>query len=66
MSWISINDELPNAGKRVLVWDSIDKKIKIDEIYVCRNNKNGYEWLSAQINDYQNIKFWMPLPTEPE
>ena len=50
----------------VLVWEEIDKEIKVDHICVSKNNPNGYVWCSALTDDYQIIKYWMPLPVDPE
>ena len=66
MSWISVDDELPNAEDNVLIWDAVDKAIRIDHVCVCRENPNGFNWYGMLIDDYQLITHWHPLPEEPD
>ena len=66
MSWISTDDELPREDDSVLVWDAVDKAIKIDHTCICRENPDGYVWCGMLVDEYQNIKYWMPLPEEPD
>ena len=66
MSWISVDDELPNAEDNVLVWDAVDKAIRIDHVCVCPENPNGFNWYGMLIDDYQLITHWRPLPEEPD
>lgn len=63
MEWISVKDELPQKGIRVLITDR--------EI-VCEANRNnitglwqGWQLLSNEYLDYENISHWMPLPNPP-
>jgi hypothetical protein len=67
MTWISVEDRLPDEGKDVLVWDgnlNLDK-IPIYEIAAYRRFANGNLFISG-LYSLQGITHWMPLPEPPK
>jgi len=63
MEWISVKDELPENGKYVLCWCSLDGYV-ID----CFDCMVGDEaWFYGTRDEYRSsVTHWMPLPKEPK
>jgi hypothetical protein len=61
--WISVKDQLPEEGEKVLSFCPSDyEPIRID--YVMKID--GPFWACRHYNDYHNVTYWMPLPKSPE
>ena len=68
--WISVEDELPEKGKTVLITDGVLTYVAV------LNRMNGYDFQIA--DDWEGVEFshnainledvthWMPLPTPPK
>lgn len=67
MQWISVNDQLPEEGKNVLVFSGmIDvNNIPIYEIATYRIFNNGSCFVTGPYS-LSDITHWMPLPQPPK
>lgn len=68
MEWVSVKDELPEEGEKVLTIDfskpefleyRIDYTIKLEDI------KEHYLWACRFADEYNKVTHWMPLPVPP-
>jgi len=68
MEWISVKDRLPENNAYTLCWDGNDiYLLKFHQTSDKRNKKRKGIWDSSSEDEYfDDIKYWMPLPTPPK
>jgi len=62
MTWISVNDRLPEEGKTVITYS--DPYIRTAEILFVDKNGN-LNWLDGAVC-FDRVTHWMPLPDAPK
>lgn len=66
--WISVNDSLPEADKKVVVarWDSVAQKYVRDiDRYIVDSETGLGRWTGDNRFVDAAVKFWLPLPDLP-
>ena len=66
--WISVNDRLPELGRRVLVcyhfWADKDKVYQI--AYLKETKNDGIQFVTYEGFNLPTVTHWQPLPEQPE
>lgn len=60
MKWIDINDEMPPLKEKVLAFDSGGFGV-----LSARYSTRGW-YLEGELDSFQNVTHWMPLPSPPK
>ena len=64
MNWISVKKEMPYEGEKVLVYTSRDKAHGgVITSAMCVNREKQI-WIDSSL--FLNVKYWMPLPPQPD
>ncbi len=66
--WISTESEMPEMDERVLVYDSVKKRMTIARYVGADIKEEKYEWLddTGAFLSNKDITYWMPQPISPE
>lgn len=67
MTWISVNDKLPENNQYTLCWDGKDVYLlKFYRDLDKRHKKPSGKWESSdECLFFDDIQYWMPLPNAP-
>jgi len=65
--WISVKDELPELGVKVLIWDEERQRAITSERVTNQFYAYAFGWVICDVLQRPNtVKFWQPLPEPPK
>ena len=56
--WVSVKDELPEGGERVLIYDDVSRE-------TCTGYLYEGVWHGESYQEEHDVSHWMPLPDKP-